>query len=84
MSDTCPNCGSTEIIPNARVIDHEEGYELDLNVEVYEHPEAKLDSGRRGRYGSVRAQVCGSCGHATFFVTNARKLWAAYCLSRPS
>ncbi len=80
MSATCTSCGSDKIIPNARVIDHEDGYELDLNVEVYEAPDDPLE--KRGRYGKVRARICGDCGHATVFVTDAAKLWETYLRSR--
>lgn len=77
---TCCSCGSTEFIPEVRVIDHEDGYELDLNVEVYEAPTAPLE--KRPRYGKVRARVCARCGHAEMFVTDAGALWEAYQRSR--
>jgi hypothetical protein len=66
------------VIPNVRVIDHEDGYEFDLNVEVYEDPDAKIDSDRHGRLGIARANVCGDCGYAEIFVNGHERLWDAY------
>ena len=74
--EVCKYCGSDEIIPKVRVIDHEEGYELDLNVEVDEDPTAALE--RKPHYGKVRARLCTSCGHAEMFVENAHALWEVY------
>jgi predicted nucleic-acid-binding Zn-ribbon protein len=78
----CPKCGSSQIIRGARMVDHEEGYELDLQVEVYEHPEAKIDVDRHARHGVARLNVCGACGYAELFVEGHEKLWAAYRQSR--
>ena len=72
----CRRCGSERIIPRVRIIDHEEGYELDLNVEVYECPDARLE--KRGHYGTLAADVCADCGHAELFVQKARELWDVY------
>ena len=72
----CRLCGSKRIIPKVRIIDHEEGYELDLNVEVCERPNAPLE--KRGHYGRLCADVCADCGHAELFVPQARELWDVY------
>jgi hypothetical protein len=72
----CSACHSERVIPCGRVIDHEEGYELDLNLQVCERPDVKLE--KRSHYGVLRARVCGNCGHAELFVPEAGKLWHVY------
>jgi hypothetical protein len=74
----CRRCGSRRIIPQVRIIDHEEGYDLDLEVAVYERPDAGLDVERRAHQGSLRADVCADCGHAELYVNNLRELWKAH------
>jgi hypothetical protein len=64
------------VIPSVRVIEHDDGYELDLSVQVCERPDGKLD--QRGHYASLRARVCCNCGHTELLVANPDKLWDAY------
>lgn len=75
---TCPKCQSDHVIPDVRMIDHEDGYEVDLNVEVYENPEARIDTDRHGHYGTTRANICGACGYAELFVRGHESLWETY------
>lgn len=79
---TCPKCHSDHVIPDVRMIDHEDGYEVDLNVEVYEHPEAKIDMDRGGHYGVTRANICGECGYIELFVRDHEVLWDTYAHHR--
>ena len=75
---TCPKCGSEQIIRDARMVDHEDGYELDLEVEVCENPEAKIDVDRHRHHGATRVNICGACGFAEMFVTRHEDLWKTY------
>ncbi len=73
----CVKCGSTLIIPSARVIDRDaHGTGLNLHVGVARKPEALLFKGEE--IAEVRARVCADCGHVELFTRGARSLYAAY------
>jgi predicted nucleic-acid-binding Zn-ribbon protein len=77
----CSKCGCANVIPDVRIIDRGDGnWKLDLQVELYEHPDALLFKGTH--QGTLRAAICGRCGHAELYVTNPGDLWAAYQRSR--
>jgi predicted nucleic-acid-binding Zn-ribbon protein len=72
----CPKCGSTEIIPDVRIIDHgHSNTELDLSATVYSRPEAWIFRGPVTH--RFRAHVCGSCGYTEFYVEDPKGLLAA-------
>lgn len=73
----CAKCGSTHIVPSARVIDRDyDGTTLGLCLGVARKPEAFLF--KREELAEVRAQVCGDCGHVELFTKDARSLYKAY------
>ena len=79
---TCAKCGSTSIIPHARVIDRGD-YSTDVGnvrLAVARNPEALVFKGleRVDTY----ARVCGECGYAELFVEDAASLYEAYVQSR--
>jgi hypothetical protein len=77
----CPRCGSHEVIPHVRIVDRGPGYaRRDIQVEVYESPDALLFKGTHE--GTLHAAICGLCGHADLYVTNPAELLAAYRRSR--
>src|SRR5688500_12323448 len=63
----CANCGSHNVIPDVRILDRNESWMNDLQVEVYENPNALLFRGAHG--GSLRASICGRWGYAELYVT---------------
>jgi predicted nucleic-acid-binding Zn-ribbon protein len=79
---TCAKCGSTKIIPHARVIDRGD-YSTDVGnvrLAVARNPQALVFKGLE-RVDSY-ARVCGECGFAELFVEDADSLYEAYVQSR--
>jgi hypothetical protein len=74
----CPKCGSREVIPDARIMAR--GYNLEIQVEVYESPNALIFKGTHAR--TLRASICGQCGHAELYVRKPAGLLVAYKKSR--
>ena len=73
----CVKCGSTDVIPSARVIDRDyDGTTLGLCLGVARKPDAFLF--KREEIGEVRARVCADCGHVELFTRSARALYSAY------
>ena len=73
-SEMCPKCKSTDVIKRARIADRAQGNAAhDLNVELYENPEAMIFKGTLK--GPLRAWICGSCGFTEFYVHNPEELW---------
>ena len=72
QSQSCPNCGSTEIIPRVRVVDHAHRRKMDLGVEIYANPHALLFKGTH--MGKLHARICGKCGYTELFVENPREI----------
>ena len=73
-NQTCPTCGSKDIIPHARVTD--QWTRKDLEARVYENPEAILL--KRTHIQTVHARICGRCGNVELFVSDPQELWAAH------
>ncbi len=76
---TCARCGSRDVIPNVRIIDRSGrsgGLRRDLQVEVYEDPNALIFWGTHA--GTLSAWICGRCGFADLYVDNPGELLAAY------
>ena len=77
----CPQCGSPDLIPDVKVIDRGHAYTRhDLTAAVDADPSALFFTGRVE--SELRARICGSCGHATLYATNATELWRAYQQAR--
>lgn len=76
--ERCPHCDSSKIIPDARVIEHDEGYAAAIEVEVCELPDARIDTERRGHHSPVGAWLCGACGHLQLHATDPAVLWEAH------
>ncbi|MDZ4659605.1 MAG: hypothetical protein SH868_18695 [Bythopirellula sp.] len=75
MNETaCMKCGSTEIIPDVRIIDHGPAL-LDLSATVYTNPEAYIFKGAISH--RLQARVCGLCGYTEFYVSNPQALLTA-------
>jgi len=72
----CPKCGSGEIIPNVRIIDHAHyNQPMDLSATIYTHPEAWVFKGEVSH--RFQARVCGACGYTEFYVDDPAGLLAA-------
>ena len=71
----CPKCGSSKIIPKARVIAHREHFG-DVQVIVYGNPDALIFTDPL--YGKLMAEICGDCGHVEWRVENAEELYDHY------
>ncbi len=76
--NTCPKCGSSELIPEVAVVT--EGHLVEGNrgvmAEVERHPRALLlkDPART----PLKATVCGGCGYTELYTTDTRELLEAY------
>jgi predicted nucleic-acid-binding Zn-ribbon protein len=65
QSGKCPKCGSQNIVQNAKpVIFPHSTYELELAV--YEKPEALLFKGEKERY-TLGAWICKGCGYSELY-----------------
>lgn len=81
MSYACAKCQNKNILEGVRIVDRtlEENClsaGRDLQVEVETKPNARIFKGVVGF--SLRANVCGTCGHAELFVTEPDELRRAY------
>ena len=67
--NSCPKCGSQEIIPYARVLPAPLiGGVLTVYVEGEHH----------GETGVLYARICGRCGYTELFVDNPQRLFKHY------
>jgi hypothetical protein len=71
----CSKCGSSQVIPNARVLFHE-GRHFDVEVAVEAKPDSWFFKGRRKC--PLMARVCAACGFAELYATDPQQLWAAH------
>jgi predicted nucleic-acid-binding Zn-ribbon protein len=69
----CPNCGCTEIIINARILDKREGGDDELRVAVDGKPNAFIFTDTS--YGEMTACICSDCGFTEIYTANARELY---------
>jgi hypothetical protein len=73
----CPKCGSRQVIPAVRVLDHDGEYGAkDLSVRLDRNPDALIFKG--SEVVELRASVCGRCGYVEMYATNPEALWTAY------
>jgi hypothetical protein len=80
LKKRCPVCHADEIIPRARVLDRSDGLNQNLSVEVTRKPGARVF--RRPVVSSVRAWICGRCGHTALFAEDPEALLDAYLASK--
>jgi len=73
-SSTCLRCGSEDVIPDAYLVDP--NYGGAIGAELMRSPGALMLKGKER--GTVRAQVCGVCGHVELFASDPEALWQAY------
>lgn len=75
----CAKCGSTDIIPKARMIDGRD-YSLapstNLEVGVKTKPYAFVFTGEKR--SEVVARICGKCGYMELFADSPGVLWGAH------
>ena len=78
---SCPKCGSTKIVPRARVIDRAYMGADYGNVQVgaARRPHNVFTLQEKA---DVYARVCGECGFTELFVTDAASIYAAYLESQ--
>lgn len=76
MALRCPQCTSDKIIPNAEVLDQASGGGGELQVAVLRNPKALFFHQQVMR--TVKAQVCGACGHVQLIAEDPGALYAAY------
>lgn len=69
----CPRCGSSKIVPNARLVDRHEQLSGGLQVVVEGDPTAMIFKDRL--YARVTADICGECGHLELKAENAGDLY---------
>jgi hypothetical protein len=79
MADKCPRCGSNKIIPKVSLMDHYGDLGLSTRqaaVDVPGKPNAIIF--RDTASGELFMDICGACGHADLFVSDAGRLWEKY------
>jgi predicted nucleic-acid-binding Zn-ribbon protein len=79
---TCAKCGSTKIVPRARVIDRGDYNAESGNVRlgVARKPQAIFFKGQEK--ADIYARLCGACGYAELFVDDAEAIYGAYMESQ--
>jgi hypothetical protein len=80
LKKRCPACHADDIIPRVRVLDQSDGLNQNLSVEVTRKPAARVF--RRPVVSSVRAWICGRCGHIALFAEDPEALLDAYLASK--
>lgn len=72
-TNTCPKCGSHDIIADAKAIDHAHGgSQLDLSVATYVAPDAWIFKGEQK--SKLSAWVCCGCGFVEFYADSPESL----------
>ena len=74
QNDGCPKCGSSDVIGDARIVDRT--LEEELRVTVQRKPNAKVFKRTVGV--TLKARVCGSCGHAELYASDPVRLLEAH------
>jgi len=73
QSNTCPKCGSKEVIADAMAVDRGDyNSEQDMTVATFKTPENWLFKGKMST--KVSAWVCGACGLVEFYADEPWKL----------
>jgi hypothetical protein len=81
-ADACARCGSSKIIPRARVVDRgdNDSQSWTLRVSVARDPEAIFFKGEERV--DTYARVCGECGFVELFATEPQAIYEAYLIAR--
>ena len=79
---TCSKCGSSKVVPRARVIDrgHYDSESGNVRVGVARKPQALVFKALES--SDVYARVCGECGYTELFVDDAGSIYEAYLQSQ--
>lgn len=81
QADTCPKCGSDEIVPRALVIDRGDyNAQGKLQAGIEKNPDALFF--KQLVPTELYASICGSCGFTELYATNPRKVYEAYRATR--
>jgi hypothetical protein len=72
----CSACGSSRIVPDLTIADHDHLGKRELGIELPERPGALVFKGTR-RF-PLRAQVCGDCGHVELTVITPGEIWTLF------
>ena len=73
---SCPRCGSSKIIPDAKIIDQSHCPEGRLCIAVDGDPNAMIFKDRR--YDPLNVDICGNCGHVELTTANPNDLYEHY------
>lgn len=70
---TCPKCGSTDIIADAKAIDRgDTGSEHEMSVATFRKPEAIIF--KEKQVTTVSAWVCTGCGYIEFYADHPKTI----------
>ena len=72
----CTACQSERVIPGATIFDQGQGSNGVLRAGIATDPQALLFKGLV--FTTLRAMICGDCGHVQLAVENPDELYAAY------
>ena len=76
MTYRCAACQSERVIPGATIFDQGQHSDSVLRVGIATEPQAMLFKGMY--FTTLRAMICGDCGHVQLAVENPGELYAAY------
>lgn len=78
----CPECGSTDILPDLRIADrgHNNLASYNLSIAIFEQPATMLGVSLWQSESMVplRAWICAACGYTALFATEPNKLLQVY------
>jgi hypothetical protein len=83
MKGTCPECGSSKVVPGVPLLDHYGdvgAFNKQAAVAVHGKPQAWMF--KDTTLGALAADVCGECGHVVLRVSNFKELYAKYRTSQ--
>jgi predicted nucleic-acid-binding Zn-ribbon protein len=73
QSGKCPRCGCTDIIADAKAMDHGHlNSPLEMTVATYRNPQALFFKGQQAT--NVSAWVCAGCGFVEYYADTPDKL----------
>ena len=72
-TETCPKCGSKNIIADAKAVDRGDGnLQKEKMIATFRDPDAMFFKGKQST--TVSAWVCVECGYTEFYADNPRAL----------
>ncbi len=73
----CPKCHSTDMIPNVTVVDYSRSqFAGNMQLVFERNPTALVFKDKM--HASIKAWVCGNCGHIEFYTDRHHELLQAY------